>query len=51
MGRPTGPRLTCSHPLNTDTEAPSGQHGSANDAIAVAVYGPLLRPESGPYDS
>ena len=41
-----GPRLTGSPPLNTVTEAPSGQHGSANDAMAVAVYGPLLRLEA-----
>ena len=41
-----GPRLNDSRSLNTVAEAPSGQHGSANDAMAVAVYGPLLRPES-----
>ena len=42
-----GPSLTGSRSLNTVTEAPtSGQHGSANDTMAVAVYGPLLRPKS-----
>ena len=44
LGPPKVSNDPCS--LNTVSEAPSGQHGSANDAMAVAVYGSHLRPES-----